>query len=797
MDLNLPAPELEYDFLDAMFQDPEDACDPIFCTQQQDVPTVSEIRLSLEEARIEDVPSNGDEQVVAGNGAVQTIPDEVGEEVMSTPQMIPFNGQTFGTKEEAREYYNAYAKRVGFSIRTGTSRRAAVTRKMCKVQFVCNKEGSGKKGKDEKPIEGPADGTENIDSSEEDTEEEIDKDEEDPEKKKKLDGGKKRKREKMQHTNCKARMVVKLIGSMWRVIEFIPDHNHELILKPSLKKFLRSHKGIPMEEKEFIRLLHGCNLTTGRIMQLMSEFYGSAQLLPYEGKDVSNFRSTIRKTEKFKDMQQALDHFRVLKEEDPYFFYKFKLDDENRVQNLYWVDGASRHAYIESYHDFVSFDATYMTNMYDMPFAPFIGINRHGQTFQLGCAFLRDEKIPSYIWLFETFLESMEGKAPLNIITDQDAAMRSAIALVFPNATHRNCRWHIMDKFSGTIGPCLAGNQELEEEFTECINYTVTPEEFETKWYDMISKHGLHDNEHFKHLYDLRQCFVPAYYMHCFFPFLQSTQRSEGFNALLKKYVNPNMSILHFVEQYQKIQDKCLVAQDGQDFRTDEKERRRWSRYPIEKHAATVYTKNLFYRFSKEFEKTAEYDVKPDGQHQFWLLPNNNSVYGYGKRTYLVTAVEEHQSYICECNKFERDGMLCCHIMRIMTRLGVKTIPEQYILKRWTQQAVPGDGNPNSSTHVAPDFVARGMPMSSKKTMRYANTSSAFAELAIESSVSDENHAVVQKHINMMRSELLEIKKRKMPVETPATAASTHHDVTNHAPAPIGKLNRVQLPFAF
>ncbi|XP_066341861.1 protein FAR-RED IMPAIRED RESPONSE 1-like [Miscanthus floridulus] len=246
-------------------------------------------------------------------------------------------------------------------------------------------------------------------------------------------------------------------------------------------------------------------------MQLMSEFYGSAQLTPYEAKDVSNFRSTIRKTEKFKDMQQALDHFRVLREEDPVFFYKFKLDDEHRFQNLFWADSASRHAYIESYHDCVSFDATYMTNLYDMPFAPFIGINRYG-----------------------------------------------------------------------TIGPFLAGNQELEEEFTDCIDYTVTPEEFETKW----------------------QCFVPAYYMHCFFPFLQSTQSSEGFNALLKKYVNPNMSILHFVEQ--KIQDKCLVAQDGQDFRTDEKERRRWSRYLIEKHAATVYTKNLFYRFSKEFEKTAD-----------------------------------------------------------------------------------------------------------------------------------------------------------------------------------------------
>jgi hypothetical protein len=38
--------------------------------------------------------------------------------------------------------------------------------------------------------------------------------------------------------------------------------------------------------------------------------------------------------------------------------------------------------------------------------------------------------------------------------------------------------------------------------------------------------------------------------MHNFFSFLQSTQRSKGFNALLKKYVNPNLSVLQFVMQY-------------------------------------------------------------------------------------------------------------------------------------------------------------------------------------------------------------------------------------------------------
>jgi len=409
-------------------------------------------------------------------------------------------------------------------------------------------------------------------------------------------------------------MVVKLITDKWHVIFFAPDHNHDLVQKPSLKKFLRSHKGIPKPEKDFIALLHGCNLSSGRIMQLMNEFYGSAQLVPYEGKDVSNFHSKIRRIEKYKDMQETLDYFKKLEQQDAEFFYKIKLDAAHKVECLFWVDGAARHAYIESYSDLVSFDATYMTNMYDMPFAPFIGINRHGQSFMLGCAFIRNEKIPSYVWLFETFLEAMQGKAPVGIITDQDAAMRCAIAQIFPNTNHRNCRWHIMDKFSSTIGPILAADEELEEDFKECLNYTVTPDEFESKWSAMVSKYSLQDNEHFQRLYAICSSFVPAYYMHCFYPFLQSTQRSEGFNSVLKKYVNPNMSVLHFVRQYQNIQDKCLVAQDGQDFRTDDRERRRWSKYPIEKHASAVYTKNLFYRFSKEFEKTAEYDVRSEGQ---------------------------------------------------------------------------------------------------------------------------------------------------------------------------------------
>ena len=54
-----------------------------------------------------------------------------------------------------------------------------------------------------------------------------------------------------------------------------------------------------------------------------------------------------------------------------------------------------------------------------------------------------------------------------------------------------------MDKFLGTIGPILAKNEELNEEFVDCLNHTVSPEDFESKWAAMVQKHDLEGNEHF------------------------------------------------------------------------------------------------------------------------------------------------------------------------------------------------------------------------------------------------------------------------------------------------------------
>jgi hypothetical protein len=62
--------------------------------------------------------------------------------------------------------------------------------------------------------------------------------------------------------------------------------------------------------------------------------------------------------------------------------------------------------------DVVTFDATYLTNCYKMPFVPFTGVNYHHQYVMFGCALLVNETVESYTWLLKTWLEAMLGCAP-------------------------------------------------------------------------------------------------------------------------------------------------------------------------------------------------------------------------------------------------------------------------------------------------------------------------------------------------------------------------------------------------
>jgi hypothetical protein len=71
------------------------------------------------------------------------------------------------------------------------------------------------------------------------------------------------------------------------------------------------------------------------------------------------------------------------------------VDNESRVKSLMWTNGRSIELY-QYFIDVLTFDTTYITNLCDMPFGIFVGVNNHFQSIILGGVFMRDETSDSF-----------------------------------------------------------------------------------------------------------------------------------------------------------------------------------------------------------------------------------------------------------------------------------------------------------------------------------------------------------------------------------------------------------------
>ena len=72
---------------------------------------------------------------------------------------------------------------------------------------------------------------------------------------------------------------------------------------------------------------------------------------------------------------------------------------DNRIGCMMWVDYRSILAY--QYFGDVTFDTTYQTNKYFMPFAPFTSVNHHYYSILFECTLLSDNTEDTFIWFFE------------------------------------------------------------------------------------------------------------------------------------------------------------------------------------------------------------------------------------------------------------------------------------------------------------------------------------------------------------------------------------------------------------
>lgn len=157
--------------------------------------------------------------------------------------LIPSIGQEFKSYQETYDFYNNYSKHTGFGIKKGQ-------RNNSRRYLQCVREG----------IYQPC----------------VPDDE--------------RQRDKLtKRTGCKAFMRFKERKDGTCVVKDIGfDHNHKLLLSPSMMVFLHSHKKVDNTLRDYIKDLYMSNIKHVNIMGLLTRLHHGRENLPCHNKDVLN-----------------------------------------------------------------------------------------------------------------------------------------------------------------------------------------------------------------------------------------------------------------------------------------------------------------------------------------------------------------------------------------------------------------------------------------------------------------------------------------------------------------------------
>nr|KAJ0225756.1 hypothetical protein LSAT_V11C100006250 [Lactuca sativa] len=575
---------------------------------------------NMEAHTTEDVDAN---DLLEATYETEEIKDANVEYEEDGPNNESILGKVFDTTDDAYNFYNDYAFVHGFGIRIHTTCKNKGTNEPYRKTLVCDKEGFKRE-----------DGNTSI--------------------------GNEKKRRREVRIGCKAMFrISKKKDGKWFVDLFDDTHNHELSMTPTKVMKHRSHAKFhrTMECKSLMVELNQAGLKPSQIKKAINAMKTSNEV-DVTSKQCVDVLSEQRKHNKGREFYGLIKHLqdKALVDNDQY--YVVDLCSDGCPRNIFWADGRSRDDFTK-FGDVVVFDVTYMTNKFKMPFAPFTGVNHHGQSVLFGGALLENEKEETFVWLFEHFLKCMFSKYPKAIITNQDKAMGNAIKKVFPNARHRFCAWHIKKHELEHLRPYVARYSDFQESYKEWA-MSDTIEEFETRWEVIRDKYKLESN-----------CWITDMY----------NQRVHWAKAFLKD--------IFLAVQYDKAVASRRAAEEDEDFKTMNSRPVLSSRHPIEAKAGECYTRKVFEIFKKEWMEATS-----NLTHETISKTTEKIKYRVGqldidkKYWRIVTFYLSNKIHVtCSCAKYETCGILCKHILYVMKKRHVDTLPSHYILPRWTLNA--------------------------------------------------------------------------------------------------------------
>lgn len=130
----------------------------------------------------------------------------------------------------------------------------------------------------------------------------------------------------------------------------------------------------------------------------------------------------------------------------------------------------------------------------------------------------------------------------------------------------------------------------------------ITPERFERKWNLIIQQFNLHDNEWLKEIYDIRRRWIPAYLLdEPLAGLMRTSSRSESENHFFKKFTSRNLMLVEFLTHYDTAMEHQRYVQQLNDYNTKYTIPEFKTDHPLERQAAMMYTRSVFYDVQEDF----------------------------------------------------------------------------------------------------------------------------------------------------------------------------------------------------
>ncbi|XP_077230107.1 protein FAR1-RELATED SEQUENCE 5-like [Tasmannia lanceolata] len=166
---------------------------------------------------------------------------------------------------------------------------------------------------------------------------------------------------------------------------------------------------------------------------------------------------------------------------------------------------------------------------------------------------------------------------------------------------------------------------------------------------------------------------------------MTSSARSESINAFFDGFVNQSTTLQEFVVQYEKALVDRRRKEAEEDWRTKSSHGILKTKSTLEADVAKCYTRKFFDLFQLEFLASIdcweEMECENGNVTEYKVRMCNEEEW---KSYKVIYDVSEGVNATCECAMFETTGILCRHILRIMDMRRLGSIPEQYLLSRWT-----------------------------------------------------------------------------------------------------------------